>query len=133
MHGSRLPFRYRFVAIHLLTSTKKSFSASELQRRLEHNTYNPIWAMLHKLRQVMGMCDARYQLSEVVEPDEGFFTTEIDEEEKDKPLKRGRGSRKKTKVLVMAGSVPPEGGTTAKDGTAFRQAYVGCSHLQKSA
>jgi DNA-directed RNA polymerase subunit RPC12/RpoP len=29
MHGSQLPFRYWFVAIHLLTSTKKSFSASE--------------------------------------------------------------------------------------------------------
>jgi len=32
MHGSQLPYRYWFIAIHLLTSTKKSFSASELQR-----------------------------------------------------------------------------------------------------
>jgi hypothetical protein len=46
----------------------------------------------------------------VVEPNEGFFTMEIDEEEKDKSLKRGRGSRKKTKVLVMAEGVPLEGG-----------------------
>ena len=42
MHGSQLPFRYWFVAIHLLTSTKKSFSARELQRQLGHSTYNPI-------------------------------------------------------------------------------------------
>ena len=70
MHGSQLPFRYWFIAIHLLTSTKKSFSASELQRQLGHSTYNLIWAMLHKLRQVMGMRDARYQLSEVIELDE---------------------------------------------------------------
>jgi predicted RNA-binding Zn-ribbon protein involved in translation (DUF1610 family) len=34
MQGSQLPFRYWFVAIHLLASTKKSFSASELQRHL---------------------------------------------------------------------------------------------------
>jgi hypothetical protein len=41
MHGSQLPFRYWFVAIHLLTATKKSFSAKELQRQLGHSTYNP--------------------------------------------------------------------------------------------
>lgn len=114
MHGSQLPFRYWFVAIHLLTSTKKSFSASELQRQLGHPTYNPIWAMLHKLRLAMGKRDAGYTLKEVVELDEGFFSTEITEEEKGKPLKRGRGSQKKTKVLVMAESIPVEGETTKK-------------------
>jgi transposase-like protein len=45
----------------------------------------------------------------VIELDEGFFSTEIGEEEKDKPLKRGRGSQKKSKVLVMAESEPVEG------------------------
>jgi Zn ribbon nucleic-acid-binding protein len=39
MHGSQLPFRYWFIAIHLLTSTKKSFSAAELQRQLGHKRY----------------------------------------------------------------------------------------------
>jgi len=114
MHGSQLPFRYWFVAIHLLTSTKKSFSASELQRQLGHSNYNPIWAMLHKLRQAMGRRDSEYSLKEVIELDEGFFSTEIEEDEKDKPLKRGRGSQKKSKVLVMAESVPVEGETTKK-------------------
>ena len=73
MHGSQLPFRYWFIAIHLLTSTKKSFSAAELQRQLGHSTYNPIWAMLHKLRLSMGKRDAEYTLKEVIELDEGFF------------------------------------------------------------
>ena len=36
------------------------------------------------------------------EVDEGFFSTEVPEGDKDKPLKRGKGSQKKTKVLVMA-------------------------------
>ena len=112
MQGSQLPFRYWFVAIHLLTSTKKSFSASELQRQLGHKYYEPIWAMLHKLRAAMGARDAHYQLEDVVELDEGFFSTEQDEDEKDKPLKRGRGSQKKSKVLVMAESKPVEGKKT---------------------
>ena len=102
MHGSQLPVRYWFIAMHLLTSTKKSISASELQRQLGHKNYNPIWAMLHKLRAAMGTRDSRYEVSGMVEVDEGFFSTEVPEEEKDKPLKRGRGSQKKTKVLVMA-------------------------------
>lgn len=112
MHGSQLPFRYWFIAIHLLTSTRKSFSALELQRQLGHKYYEPIWGMLHKLRQIMGKRDERYTLSGVIELDEGFFSTETDEEEKDKPLKRGRGSQKKSKVLVMAESKPVEGKTT---------------------
>jgi hypothetical protein len=97
MHGSQLPFRYWFVAIGLLTSTKKSFSASELQRQSGHKNYDPIWAMLHKLRQVMGNRDERYSLKGIVELDEGYFSTERPEEEKNKPVKRGRGSRKRVK------------------------------------
>jgi hypothetical protein len=108
MHGSQPPFRYWFITIHLLTSTKKSFSASELQRQLGHSTYNPVWGMFHKLRLTMGKRDSQYTLKEVIEFDEGFFSTETEEEHKDKPLKRGRGSHKKTKVPVMAES--PAGG-----------------------
>ncbi|KAA6344004.1 hypothetical protein EZS27_008334 [termite gut metagenome] len=114
MHGSHLPFRYWFIAIHLLTSTKKSFSAAELQRQLGHKRYEPIWLMLHKLRGIMGKRDELYDLTEVVELDEGFFTTEIQDEEKEKPLKRGRGSQSKSKVMVMAESIPLEGETTKK-------------------
>lgn len=114
MHGSKLPFRYWFIAIHLLTSTKKSFSAKEIQRQLGHKRYQPIWEMLHKLRIAMGNRDAKYKLSGQIELDEGFFSTITPDEEKEKPLKRGRGSQKKTKVLVMAESVTVEGKLTKK-------------------
>ena len=60
MHGSQLPLRYWFIAMHLLTSTKKSFSALELQRQLGHKYYEPIWGMLHKLRLCMGKRDSQY-------------------------------------------------------------------------
>jgi len=108
MHGSQLPFQYWFAAFHLATSTKKSFSAKEIQRQVGHKYYEPIWAMMHKIRSAMGDRDSQYNLSGIIELDEGFFSTEVSENEKDKPLKRGRGSQKKSKVLVMAESVPVE-------------------------
>ena len=64
--------------------------------------------MMHKIRTAMGNRDSHYTLSGIIELDEGFFTTETSEKENDNPLKRGRGSQKKTKVLVMAESVPVE-------------------------
>ncbi|KAA6306255.1 hypothetical protein EZS27_042089, partial [termite gut metagenome] len=86
----------------------KSFSAKELQRQLGHKNYEAIWALLHKLRMAMGKRDEQYTLSGILELDEGFFSTEKNEEDKRKPLKRGRGSQKKSKVLVMAESAPVE-------------------------
>lgn len=109
MHGTKLPIMYWYIAMHLLTSTKKSFSALEMQRQLGHNRYQPIWELMHKLRNVMGQRDAEYQLCGSIELDEGFFSIQRDETEKDKPLKAGRGSQKKAKVLVMAESTPVEG------------------------
>lgn len=122
MHGSQLPVRYWFIAIHLLTSTKKSISASELQRQLGHKNYNPIWAMLHKLRVAMGTRDSRYKVSGMVEVDEGSFSTETPEKDKDKPLKRSKGSQKKTKVLVMAQTA--EGNPTKKSDKPTAVIYI---------
>jgi DNA-directed RNA polymerase subunit RPC12/RpoP len=104
MHKSKLPYRYWFIAMHLLTSTKKSFSALELQRQLGHKRYHPIWHMVHKLRVAMGKRDGEYVLAGRIELDEGFFSTVTPPDKRDEPLKRGRGSQRKTKVLVMAES-----------------------------
>ena len=108
MEYSKLPFRYWFVAMHLLTGTKKSFSALELQRQLGHKRFQPIWEMLHKLRNVMGKRDNQYQLSGPVELDNAFITTLIPDEQKDEKLKRGAGSQKKSKVMVMTESAVVE-------------------------
>lgn len=107
MHKSQLPFRYWFIAMHLLTSTKKSFSALELQRQLGHKYYEPIWAMLHKLRAVMGKRDDKYQLDQIIELDEGFFkapVTGAESGDEDGQNKRGRGSQSQAKILVMVSS-----------------------------
>lgn len=104
MENSKLTFQYWFVAMHLLTGTKKSFSAKEVQRQLGHKRYEPIWAMLHKIRSVMGLRDNEYGLSGEIELDEGFFETVSPGRDREQPLKRGRGSERQTTVLVMAES-----------------------------
>ena len=104
LENTKLPYRYWLIAIHLLTSTKKSFSTEELRLELGHKRYQPIWEMVCKLRDVMGKRDDQYYLSGQIELDDAFFTTEIPDSQKGKPLKRGRGSQNKTKVLVMCES-----------------------------
>ena len=110
MQASKLPFRFWFIAMHLLTSTKKTFSALELQRQLGHKYYEPIWYMMQKLRKTMGIRDKEYQLDKIVELDEGFFESvdiERDSKEEEEKRKRGRGSQKQSKVIVMASTVHP--------------------------
>jgi DNA-directed RNA polymerase subunit RPC12/RpoP len=104
MQSSKLPFQYWFIAMHLITSTKKSFYAKEIQRQIGHKRYEPIWAMVHKLRCVMGLRDDQYQLSEEIELDEGFFETVSITRDKAEPLKRGRGSQRQSTVLVATES-----------------------------
>lgn len=104
MENSKLPYRYWFVAMHLLTCTKKSFSAKEVQRELGHKRYQPIWGMMHKIRSVMGLRDDEYSLGNEIELDDGFFETVSINRRKEESLKRGRGSQRQTTVLVMAES-----------------------------
>ena len=68
----------------LLTSTKKSFSALEVQRQLGHAYYEPIWYMLNKIRYAMGKRDDNYTLSDQVELDEGFFETVPNKEDRER-------------------------------------------------
>lgn len=104
MQNSKLPVYDWFVAMFLLTSTKHTFSAKEIQRQIGRKRYQPVWEMVHKLRDIMGKRDGKYTLNGDVELDEGFFTGQTPEREKDAPLKRGRGSQKKIPVLTMAES-----------------------------
>jgi hypothetical protein len=61
MEGRNLPY---ITAMAFLTRTKKSISALELQKKLGHKWYEPIWAMLHKLQLVMRHRDSLYELKD---------------------------------------------------------------------
>jgi len=50
--------------------------------------------MLHKLRLAMGKRDNQYSLCDVLELDEGFFSTKTLDDKKE-PLKRATGTQKK--------------------------------------
>jgi len=104
MENSRLPFQKWFLIMYLMTSTKKGISATEMQRQLGHKRYNTIWGIMHKLRTVMGLRDDLYQLSDMIEFDEGYFNVEVSKKQK-KSLKRGKGSQRQKNVAVMAESV----------------------------
>ncbi len=116
MENSKLPFQYWMICIELMTLSKKSFSALEMQRMLGHKRYEPIWFMMHKIRRVMGKREAKYELNGCIEFDEGFFERvdnkdvlkeKSEQTNKDTtPNKRGRGSERQAKVLVMVESEP---------------------------
>ncbi len=57
LHASKLPYIYWYLAMHLMTSTKKGFFANELRRQIGHKRYEPIWSLMRKIRESMGMVD----------------------------------------------------------------------------
>lgn len=112
MENSNLPFKSWLYCMKYMTMTKKGISSKEMQRLLGFKRYEPVWYMMHKLRAVMGKRDDLYTLSESIEIDEGFFEStsattqdpENNDANEDENEKRGRGSSKQAKVLVMVES-----------------------------
>lgn len=129
MQGSNLPFLVWYKTMFLLSATKKGFSSKEIQKQLGLKRYEPVWAMVHKLRKAMGNRDARYTLEGMIEMDEGYFTIESSEIEKSRGG-RGRGAAGKSNVAVMAESAQLENVDTGKKSSQCRyfKAKVLSSH-----
>ena len=113
MQSSNLSFLIWYKTMFLLTATKKGFSSKEIQRQLGLKRYEPVWAMVHKLRKAMGNRDDKYTLEGMIEMDEGYFTIEASEQEH-ATQKAGRGSKTKSNVMVMAESTVLEDVETGK-------------------
>jgi len=78
-----------------------------MHRQVQTKFYEPIWFIMQKIRITMGKRDAKYKLQGDIEIDDAFFeVVEINNKEDLEELKRGRGSQKQSKVLVMVESVP---------------------------
>jgi len=107
MENSPLPFRTWFLVMLFMTTTKKGISACELQRQIGHKRYMTIWSVMHRLRKVMGKRDDLYELSDMIEFNEGYFENQVPEQTKSN-LKRVRGSERQVNVAVMAESTPLE-------------------------
>jgi len=111
MEGSKVSFHTWYLAMAFMTFSKKTISASELQRQLDHPKYDTVWRLMHKIREGMGKRDALYRLEGASEFDEGYFEKATSEFVK---LKRGRGSQRQLNVAVMAESTPLEDLETGK-------------------
>ena len=107
MENSNLSFKIWYCALFLMTSTKKGISAVEMQRQLNHKRYETVWALMHKIRKMMGKRDSLYKLSDMIEFDEAHFIIETSDSEK-RNNKQGKGSTRSINVAVMAESVPIE-------------------------
>ena len=93
-HRTKVPLRKWFWLIYRMATSKTGVSIAEMGRELEIQDYKTIWVMAHKIREAMGQRDARYRLAGLVEMDESFFGP------KSRKGKRGRGSERKTTVLI---------------------------------
>lgn len=102
---SKLPIHKWYLAMCMMTMSKKGFSAKEMQRQLGHSRYESIWRMMHVIREAMGKRDALYKLEGMVEFDEGYIKKSTPKCTK---LKRGKGSQGKQNVAVVAESTPLE-------------------------
>jgi len=132
LEASKLPYHYWIYTIYLMTNTKKGISAKELQRQLGHKRYEPIWAMMHKIRAAMGKRDSKYKMDGVVELDDGYVKAEQADKpsKKEENSKRGRGTQSQSSILMMA-SVSPGKSTSSKKSrkpTALR--YVRMRHIE---
>jgi transposase-like protein len=103
MQSSNLPFLAWYKTMFLMSATKKGFSTKEIQKQIGFKRYEPVWAMVHKLRKAMGNREDRYTLEGMLEFDEGYFTVESSEAEQAEG-KRGRGAVGKQNVAVAAES-----------------------------
>ena len=113
MENSNLSFLTWYKTFCLMSATKKGFTSKEIQRQLGLKRYEPVWAMVHKIRQAMGQRDDRYTLEGMIEADEGYFAVEASAVERGKQ-KAGRGSKTKSNVMVMAESTVLEDVETGK-------------------
>ena len=119
MQSSKLSFLIWYKTMFLMSATKKGFSSKEIQKQLGLKRYEPVWAMVHKLRKAMGNRDSRYTLEGMIEFDEGYFSIESSEIEQEKGI-RGRGAVGKSNVAIMAESTILEDIETGKKSTQCR-------------
>lgn len=131
LEASKLSYGTWLYVFWRMSTSTKPVSALQMQKELGRKRYYPIWAMMHKIRAVMGLREKGYKLDETVELDDAMVTVvkehgspgrKVKDEDRDGPdkkNKRGRGSEKKGVVLVLS-KVEESRPGTGKTGSAFR-------------
>lgn len=92
-HGSHLPLQVWFLAIYLISESKKSISSLELHR-LIHVNHKTAWLMLRKIMRVMTDVESTRKLKGRIEIDDAYLGG------KHSGGKRGRGAAGKQPFIV---------------------------------
>lgn len=98
MESSHVPLVKWAMAFHLICSSKKGFSAKQLQRELELGSYRTAWFMLHRIRHAMSGETMDRPLQGVVECDETYVGGKPRFKGQSKP---GRGTKKSPVVALV--------------------------------
>lgn len=95
MHRSHITMKQWLIAIYELCNCKKGIAALELQTKLSLGSYKSAWFLAHRLRAAMQEAPLNEKLSGMVEVDETYVGG------RSREGRRGRGSERKTPVLVL--------------------------------
>ena len=93
-HRTRTPLREWFLAIYLMSESKKGISGLELAHHLGMKDERRAYRLQARIREAMSHREEQYVLEGYVELDDAFFGGVR------RDGKRGRGAEGKTKVLV---------------------------------
>jgi len=98
LESSKVSLKKWVLAFHLLCSSKKGFSALQLQRELALGSYRTAWFMLHRIRHAMATESLEKPLEGVVEIDETYVGGKPRIKGKNK---RGLGTKKQPVVVLV--------------------------------
>jgi transposase-like protein len=106
-HDSHLPLWKWFLAIYLVTESKKGISAKQMQRILGTKSYKTAWYLCHRIRAAMATNDGEQLLVGIVEADETWIGGKH----------RGAGQGQRQRQMVM-GAVQRDGSVRLRVGRA---------------
>ena len=91
-HRLRQPLQILFMAVYLISTSKKGLSAMELRRKLGIKSYKTAWLLMHKIRAAMAS-SGKFFLTSIVEVDETYIGGH-------RKGPRGRGAEDKRLVAI---------------------------------
>lgn len=112
-HDSHLPLWKWFLAIYLITESKKGISAKQMQRLLGTKSYKTAWYLCHRIRAAMETDDKEQLLIGIVEADETWIGGKH----------RGQGQGQKQRQMVM-GAVQRDGSVRLRVGSVPNRATL---------
>lgn len=101
LEDSHISLRKWVIGFHMICSSKKGYSAEQLQRNLGLKSYKSAWHMAHRIRHAMSAGPLAELLAGTVEVDETYVGGKPRRGD-GKFHKRGRGTRKTPVVALVS-------------------------------